>query len=794
MIEGQIAHYRIREKLGEGGMGVVYKAEDTKLKRFVALKFLPAETARDYESRERFLREAQAAAVLDHPNICTVYEVNETDGKAYIAMAYIDGETLAERISRGPLLLTEALDIAAKVSAGLAAAHQRGIVHRDIKSSNIMITAGGEPKIMDFGLAKTAHGSKLTRTGTTLGTTAYMSPEQVLGREADTRSDVWSLGVVLYEMLTGLQPFRGEYDPAVLYAIANERPSPLTDLRPDIPLEIEQLVERALEKDPEKRFQDAGEILAEIHSLRESLDLLTRRGALQRMLIRRRRRLTIGAAALIVIAAGIIGARYIIPPAQARTTVAVLPCRNLGIPDDMGWVPDAVTGDIISRLSNIGAVRVTNQLSVERYRGTDLGPSEIAAQLGVTYLIHQSLRMDGGKVYLSVQLIDSESDAVVWAHEYTYGLEDAERTAVDIALAAAQALGIRLEESEENLMANIRTVDPAAYRAFQEAHRAWAHREEPKRVLSLYEEALRIDPDFALGWAEYALVQTAYNKPGPALGRQSYADQIATHHALLEDAREMVDKAFALDPDLPEAWAARGVILRYIDEGRAEEAFVRAIELKPSYMWSYYFYSTLLYAQGRYKEAIDQAKKAVELEPQIAATWTRLGVHFRDARRYEEAERSLLRALEIEEWIQTFYEIAALYIITHRYEEAQDYLVRYFSLQGLDTFVVGPMVSAIKREISPEPLLPVVEMIEERFGPHLSAGAYAQFGLAGKAVEALERTRLLLGKQQCERTMDSPLLDPIRDEPQFIDFKKRIEQTDRSASDLMPVNKEGTAV
>jgi len=273
MIGKTVSHYRILEKLGEGGMGIVYKAEDTKLGRMVALKFLPPELTRDHEAKERFVQEARAASALDHPNICNVHEIDETnDGQTFIAMACYDGESLKAKIERGPLKLEETLDIASQVAQGLAKAHGQGIIHRDIKPANILVTNDGLAKIVDFGLAKLA-GRKLTKTGKTLGTAQYMSPEQALGKEVDQRADIWSLGIVLYEMLTGKHAFPGEYEQATLYSILNEEPEPVTALRSGVPMELERIVKKTLAKNPAERYQHADEMLADISRLRKELSV-----------------------------------------------------------------------------------------------------------------------------------------------------------------------------------------------------------------------------------------------------------------------------------------------------------------------------------------------------------------------------------------------------------------------------------------------------------------------------------------------------------------------------------------
>jgi serine/threonine protein kinase len=355
MIGQTISHYRILEKLGEGGMGVVYKAEDTKLKRTVALKFLPPELTRDADAKARFTREAQAAAALNHPNICTIHEVGEHDGQSFIAMELVEGQSLKDRIERGPLPIDDAISLAIQTGEGLGEAHEKEIVHRDIKPGNIMLAARGQAKILDFGLARLGTHTKLTKADTTLGTVAYMSPEQASGRDVDRRTDIWSLGVVLYEMLTGLLPFRGEYEQALIYQIMNAAPEPITSLRSGVPMELERIVTKCLEKNRDERYQTSADLIADLRRLQRTLSAGT--GTAQRSAAtagrpaRRVRRLYWAASliAVAIITAVILREmpRRAAPPEEK--SIAVMPFVDMSPERDQEYFCDGMTEELINR-------------------------------------------------------------------------------------------------------------------------------------------------------------------------------------------------------------------------------------------------------------------------------------------------------------------------------------------------------------------------------------------------------------------------------------------------------------
>ncbi len=379
--KGQIIakKYKIIEKLGEGGMGVVYKAEDTRLGRTVALKFLPSELTRDEEARKRFIQEAKAAAALEHPNICTVYEVDEADVRTFISMSYIEGQSLKDKLKDGPLSIDEAREIASQVAEGLREAHEKGIIHRDIKPANIMLTDKGQAKITDFGLAKLSWGIDLTKPATIMGTVAYMSPEQARGEEVDQRTDVWSLGAMLYEMLTGERPFMKAEEHALIYSILNDEPRPISEIREDIPVYIADAISKTLEKDMAKRFENIHEL---IHALKQS---------------------------------------PLVSFQEAECSIVVLPFEDLSPGRDNEYFSDGLTEEIITDLSQVQELCVISRNSAMALKGTKKNTKTIGKELNVQYVLEGSVRKAGNDLRITAQLIDARSDRHLWANKYAAG-------------------------------------------------------------------------------------------------------------------------------------------------------------------------------------------------------------------------------------------------------------------------------------------------------------------------------------------------------------------------------------
>jgi serine/threonine protein kinase/tetratricopeptide (TPR) repeat protein len=675
MIGRTISHYRIVEKLGEGGMGVVYKAEDTRLHRIVALKFLPPELTRDAAAKERFIQEAQAASALEHPNICNVHEIDETtDGQTFIAMACYEGESLKAKIERGPLGIEEALDVASQVAQGLAKAHNRGIVHRDIKPANILITEDGLVKVVDFGLAKLA-GAKLTKTGSTLGTAQYMSPEQARGEAVDARSDIFSLGAVLYEMVTGKHAFPGEYEQATIYAIMNEEPPPVTSLRSGIPMELERIITKALAKKPSERYQHADDLIVDLKSVaRESVSAVARGFARPRERGPESspgRRPSVGPKvhpalrlvppiALLAVAVIAIAAYFIssskreertraTPPTVSpfaapawRDSIAVLPFKDFSAAKDQEYFCDGMTEDIITKLSKIHDLKVISRTSAMRFKSTEKSIREIARELGVGTILEGSVQKQKDEIRVNVQLIRAADDAHLWAEKYDRKLESVFQVQDEISMAIAEALKLKLTSREKEGMTRLPIDNVAAYecylRAVQEIRR-FDERGIDRAVENL-QKGLSIIGDNALLYAGMAYAYYMYVNIGvrqeedieraEAHAKEALAldPDCAQAHVVLGDihsafrgnqqeAVRQYKRALSINPNDP--IALRSLAGQYLWAGRgslAPSLLERAKQIDPLNAMKSGVQIDLLMSQGRYQEALRYCKQQYEADPE----------------------------------------------------------------------------------------------------------------------------------------------------------------------------------
>ena len=634
MIGKTISHYRIFEELGRGGMGVVYKAEDVKLKRTVALKCLHPELTKDSEAKQRFLIEARAAAALDHPNICAIHEIDEADGQTFIVMGYVEGQSLAEKIKNERLKIKEIVDIAIQIAEGLQAAHEHGIVHRDIKPANIMITKENRVKILDFGLAKLTGQTQLTKDNSTLGTVAYMSPEQLSGKQVDQRTDIWSFGVVLYKMLTGKLPFAGEYEQAIIYSILNEEPEPCGDL----PLDLERIISKSLAKNPDERYQYAEEILADLRIVRRKLDKHSSFTPVGKTpSLTKRKTIFIFSIVLLLTLLTVLfflRDKYISAEKkisrqqnnQWQNSIAVLPFEDLSREKDQTYFCDGVTDDIISKLSKIKKLKVINLLSVLRYRNSQKDLKTIGKELGVANILRGSLRKDGDLLHINVQLIKAQDGFNLWGDTYDFSMSNLFQIQEQLAAQIAEALQLHFSPKTLSEFEANRPKDLAIYeyslkvKQLINAYLISNREDDFQRALKMIDKMIAIDSTDARPYVWYVW---CYQNHFSMTGNTRDTSMVVKY----------IHKAFFMDPNQAETNACRA--WEYFANGDYDNTFKsyqKALDINPNVPEINHVIGYNYYHLGLYKHALRFFQRAYALNPfyvltseVIAKTYVQLG-------------------------------------------------------------------------------------------------------------------------------------------------------------------------
>ncbi len=773
MVGKTISHYKIQEKLGEGGMGVVFKAEDTSLDRTVALKFLSPYALMTEENKSRFAREAKAAASLLHPNVATIFEYGEADDPdsgqsiSFIAMEYVDGQTLTRKINENPLPLHESLNIAIEIAEALSKAHEKSIIHRDIKSDNIMITGDGTAKVMDFGLADVKGNTKVTKEGTTVGTIAYMSPEQANSENLDHRCDIWSYGVVLYEMFAGTRPFQAAYEQALIYQILHEDHEPLINVRSDIPTELNQIVQKLLQKDPANRYQTMNDVLLDLQAFKKSLEsgseiskATTHRD--HRLSLNKLRPVIFGAG-LIFIAAILIW--YFIPKSTSVkiTSLAVLPFENITQDSDNEYFAAGMTDQLITELSKISSLHVIPRTTMMQFKGKYQTLQEIAKTLNVDGIVTATVFRSGEKMRLNANLIRAKDEKNLWNESYDRKIEDVLNLTSSLAQSITKEISATLTDNEQQSLSEQRSVNPKAFDLVARANFLISSSFDEKnleKALEMMFRAVQIDPGYAqahvgVAWALTHLLSFNFRTGGEVFSQ----------------AKAAIDEALDLDPELGLPYTLLGRIkMAQNDIEGAKTAYIKAMELSPNDGLVRTLYSWILMTEGRYEEGVREAEIAVELDPLSLFNRCNLEGWYYANQQYSEAKAEGSRILEMNpQWLPAIDMIRRIAVKENRLEDAvtsgRKYWLAMYSLQVPEDFIYQEFLqweaNTLERMAS-----------EGNIRASELALCYAELGAKDKTLKWLtvaeEKDEVVV------HLLFYPEFNSLRNDPRFEDFVSRV--------------------
>ena len=781
MVGQLISRYRILEKLGRGGMGVVYKAEDARLGRKVALKFLPDDLAGDQQALDRFRREARAASALNHPNICTIYDVDEFEGRPFLVMELLDGQTLSERVAGKPLETARLLDLGIQITDALQAAHARGIIHRDIKPANIVVTAAEQVKILDFGLAKLVPrwgdadearkaslspssaptDPYLTARGVVVGTVSYMSPEQARGEDVDSRTDLFSFGAVLYEMATGAQAFSGNTNPVIFEAVLSRDPIPARQLNPQVAPDLEHIIHKALEKDRTVRYQTATDLLADLRRLKR--DSESGRGA---------------------------AAPFVTTPTPARRarrgkpgrirSLAVLPLADLSRDRQDEFFADGMTEELITELAQIGALRVISRTSAMLYKGTRKPLPEIARELNVDAVVEGSVLRSGGRVRITAQLIHAATDQHLWAKSYERDLQDILTLQREVAQAIAEEIKVKLTPQEQARLKSCCPVKPEIYELYLKGRYHWnKFTEEGFRLaVQYFQQAIEQDPTSALAYAGLADVYCSIGFLG-----------LLPPNDVFPRGKAAAAKALALDNSLAPAYAASAIARFFYDWDwlGAEREIRQALARNPGYAVAHYRYGFYYWTMGQMEEALREMQRALELDPLCHLVNSGLGWTYFLAGQIDQAIAQHRKSIEMDpDFWMAYWGLGAILLHQGRHEEALTHLEKAVSLSGGASSAVAELGRWYAITGQTDRALEIIEQLKERsnrtYVPSYDiAMVYVGLGDTDKVLEWLEKAYQEHSAWLVWLHL-IPWCEPLHPDPRFQDLVRRIGLPQRSAA------------